>query len=183
LSVPEALRLRLAGALRFALSIGVCAGVALLARLPLGAPPEESAIRLAWRTARGRIEVCRAPTEMELAQLPRHMRPPETCTETALDYRLRVEVDGALRLDRVLQPGGLRRTRPLTVEATLPVPPGAHRLSVTFEPVPPRDLDERSANGLAAVPVFRLETEARVAAGRILLLTLDERERLALRGG
>lgn len=180
--MPEALRPRLLGALRFAASAALCTGVALLARLPLGEPPEASA-RLAWRTARGRIEICRAPTESELAQLPQHMRPPETCTETALDYRLRVEVDGALRLDRVVAPGGLRRTRPLAVEATIPVSPGAHRLAVSFEPVPPKDLDEGSASDLAALPVYRLETEARVTAGRILLLTLDERERLALRGG
>jgi len=174
---------RLAALARFALSVGICVGVALLARLPLGEPPEASAIRLAWRTARGRIEICRAPTEAEIGQLPKHMRPPETCTETALDYRLRVAVDGEPRLDRVLEPGGLRRTRPLTVEATIPVPSGAHRLTVTFEPLPPGDLDERPADVLADLPRYDLETEVVVAPGRILLLTLDERERLALRGG
>lgn len=173
----------LASALRFAVAVGICVGVALLARLPLGEPEEASAIRLAWRTARGRIEICRAPTDAEIGQLPRHMRPPETCTETALDYRLRVSVDGAPRLDRVLEPGGLRRTRPLTVEATLPVPSGAHRLTVTFEPWPPEDLDERSADVLADLPRYELDSEVVVAPGRILLLTLDERERLALRGG
>lgn len=181
--MPERRPTLLASLLRFAVAVGICGGVALLARLPLGEPEEASAIRLAWRTARGRIEICRAPTEAEIGQLPQHMRPPETCTETALDYRLRVSVDGEPRLDRILEPGGLRRTRPLTVEATLPVPSGAHRLTVTFEPWPPEDLDERSADVLADLPRYELDSEVVVAPGRILLLTLDERERLALRGG
>ncbi len=170
-------------ALRFAVTVGLFVGVALLARLPLGEASAESALRIALRTAHGRIQICRAPTAAEVGQLPVHMRPPETCTETALDYRLRVTIDGMLRLDRRVQPGGLRRTRPLAVEATLPTEPGRHRLALSFVPEPPATLADAERAELDQLPRIDFDAEVELAPGRILLFTLDGHGQPVLRSG
>ena len=63
-------------ALQLAVALGILLGVEALAHLPLGRPAEGAAIRLAVRTAAGKIEICRDVSPEELAQLPIHMRQP-----------------------------------------------------------------------------------------------------------
>jgi hypothetical protein len=173
--VPEKLPIArlLAG---LALALAVMAAVSALAHLPVGAARSDAALRVALRTARARVEVCRDLTAAELAALPAHMRQPRTCAETAVDYRLTVSVDGAPRLERRLAHRGVRRTRPLVAEELLPLPAGAHRVRVTLEPLDPPPGAENLPR-----PVFDQSLE--FAAGRIRLLAYDDDTGLRLDGG
>ncbi|MFN7940380.1 MAG: hypothetical protein U0X73_02180 [Thermoanaerobaculia bacterium] len=120
-----------------ALAAALVAAVGALAHMPLGAPATAAALRLALRAEHAKIEICRDLTESELAQLPAHMRQRRQCQETAIDYRLRVTIDGTSRLEREVRHKGVRRTRPLAVEEQLEIPPGRHDVEVEFRPVPP----------------------------------------------
>jgi hypothetical protein len=140
--------------------------IAAIAHLPVGEPAPGSALRLALRTAAARVEVCRDRTAAELAALPAHMRQVRVCTETAVDYRLTVALDGVSRLDRRVEHRGVRRTRPLAVDAELPVSAGHHRVEVDFLPIDP------PAEAAATLPAPRFDAEVDFAAGRVVLLSL-----------
>lgn len=161
-------------ALRAVVSVALMAATALLARAPIGEPASDAELRVALATAHGRIEICRTPSEQELAALPAHMRAQRICEETAPDYRLAIAVDGEPRLDRRVVPQGVRRTRPLAVDAALRLPAGRHRVAVEFAPVPlDHPLDGEAAGAFERLPDARLDAELDFAPGRILLVTLD----------
>jgi len=174
--VAEVARL-LRAALRLALPLALMAVIATLAHLPVGAPPEGAALRLALRTAAARVEVCRDRSAQELAALPAHMRQVRVCEETAVDYRLRVAIDGAVRLDRRVTHRGVRRTRPLVVDVDLPVAPGERLLEVEFLPVDP------PAEAVASLPAATFAARVDFAPGRIQLLALAADGRLQLPAG
>lgn len=159
-----------------ALALAAMAGVTALAHLPVGAERSDAALRVALRTARARVEICRELTAAELAALPAHMRQPRTCAETAVDYRLSVTIDGAPRLDRRLAHRGVRRTRPLVAEEQLALPAGAHRVRVTFEPLDPPP-------GAEDLPRPAFDRSLEFAAGRVRLLAYDDDTGLHLDGG
>ena len=112
----------------------ILAATALLSHWPAGRPAQSSELRLAMRSAIARLEHCRERTADELAALPAHLRAPRVCSETAIDYRIVVLIDGEIRLDRVVRHGGVRRTRPLTIDRALAVEPGRHSVDIRFEP-------------------------------------------------
>lgn len=170
---PRAVLRALAG---LAIALAAMGGISALAHLPVGAEPRGAALRLALRTARARIEVCRDRSAAELAALPAHMRQPRLCEETAVDYRLRLVLDGVVRADRRVTHSGIRRTRPLVVDELLPVAAGAHRLEVAFTPVDP------PAAGAEALPRPTFEGTVDFPAGRIRLLALGADGALELRG-
>jgi hypothetical protein len=161
--------------------------IAALSRLPLGEPPEHGVLRLSWRMVGAAVRICRPYTEEERRTIPQHMqRQGEVCDQTVLPYRLRLWVDGQVRLDAVVRPGGLREDRPLFVLEDLALPPGPRALRVEFAPteaVPeagaghddPRALARQAA--VRAAARYELEASVQMRSGRILLLDLDERER------
>lgn len=163
-------------ALRVVVPLAMMSAVAAIAHLPVGEPASGSALRLALRTAAARVEVCRDRTAAELAALPAHMRQVRICTETAVDYRLTVAVDGAARLDRRVEHRGVRRTRPLAVDAELPVAAGRHRVTVDFLPIDP------PAEAAATLPAPRFDAEVDFAAGRVVLLSLGAKGELGVLG-
>jgi hypothetical protein len=145
-----------------------------IAHLEIGQPPTDAGLRLSLRTALARIEVCRDRSPEELAALPAHMRQPRLCRETAINYRLKVLVDGNERLARIVTHRGIRRTRPLVVDELLTLPPGQHDLAVTFQAVP--HAEESAASGgipTGALPDYALERSVRFETGRIRLLRLE----------
>ncbi len=174
--MPEAARL-LRLALRLAVPLALMAALSTLAHLPVGAPPEGAALRLALRTAAARVEICRDRTADELAALPAHMRQARVCEETAIDYRLRVAIDGDVVLDRRVTHRGVRRTRPLVVDVDLPVAPGGRLLEVEFLPVDP------PADAAGSLPAATFAESVDFAPGRIRLLALEADGRLRLRAG
>lgn len=170
--MPELVR----WALRVAVPLALVSAIAAIAHLPVGEPAPGSALRLALRTAAARVEVCRDRTAAELAALPAHMRQPRICTETAVDYRLTVAIDGVARLERTIEHRGVRRTRPLTVDAELPVGAGRHRVAVDFLPIDP------PAEAAATLPAPRFDAEVDFAAGRVALLSLAPNGELGIVG-
>lgn len=172
---------RVAGA---AVALLVVVLVAAAGRAPwLGGGPARSVLRLSWRVAAPRAEVCRELGAEELEELPVHMRREEICEGRVLPYRLRVLVDGTVRADAELRPSGAREDRPLYVFRELELEPGAHRITVTFE----RDsLPEGASRGSGddRRPPRRLSFRRtlRLAAGEVALVThRPEDEGLVLR--
>jgi hypothetical protein len=173
--VPELARWGIR-ALRVAVPLALIGAIAAIAHLPVGEPAPGSALRLALRTAAARVEVCRDRTAAELAALPAHMRQVRVCTETAVDYRLSVAIDGVARLDRRVEHRGVRRTRPLAVDAELPLAAGRHRVTVDFLPIDP----PAEAAGTLPAPTFDAEVE--FAPGRVALLSLAASGELGIVG-
>lgn len=143
---------------RIAAAVGVTlflAGlIALGSSFPLpGDPPSDGILRLDWRLRGEEAGGCLRPTAEELAELPAHMRNPDACVGGLPPYRLRVWVDGEIRLHDTIRAGGIRQDRPLTVYDEIPLAPGRRHVRIEFapeaasapdpRPSPPADPDSR----------------------------------------
>jgi hypothetical protein len=123
-----------------ALAAAATAAVAALSQVPYTPEPgPEALLRLSWRARGERVEICRQLSAEELEALPRHMRQERICEGSTAQYRLRVEVDGERRVDEPVQGSGEPQVRPLYVYRELPLPPGTHRIGITFERVGPAE--------------------------------------------
>ena len=171
---------------------GVAGGAAVLALLRLGSLAPYTAerdvgaiVRLAWRARGERVRDCRRSTPDEMAKLPAHMRQAEVCEGRILPYRLVVELDGAAAVSQLIHGAGAREDRPLYVFQELVMPPGTHRivLSFTREGTPPAD--STTTSGALATPArLTLDTTVTIGSRRVVLVTYDEeRERLVVRDG
>lgn len=163
---------------RGAFSLVLLAGIAALGQIPLGRPSGQAVVRLALRSTKTRIEVCRHPSEAELAALPAHMRRSEICDWVAPPYRLHVAIDGRQMLDRIVDAGGLKADRPRTVDAEVTLAPGRVRLEVRYEP---RDPPAEPAGAL--LPTYRLDEVVDLEADRVTLVQLDDRRGLLVYRG
>ena len=165
-------------AIQTAATLGMLLGVEALAHLPLGKPAAGAAIRLAIRTAAGKIEICRDVAADELAKLPLHMRQPRICEERPVAYRLTLRVDGVTVHDVRAERRGLRSDRPLVIDDLVAVPAGGHDLAVSLEPEVPPGTPAEVAAGL---PRGQLERTVLLPAGRVALVTWDDAAGLAVR--
>lgn len=139
-------------------------------------PTDEALVRLSWRASSRPVEECRTASAEELAALPVHMRRETICERRHAPFRLHVRLDGKPERDVVIEPAGATGDRPLYVFEELPVPPGPHRLSVTFEE---ERAGERAATQAGAL---RLDASIEIAPDEIALITLDASgERLVVR--
>ena len=120
---------------RIMVPVVMMALLAFLARVPLGTPATEGAIRLAWRMVGERIQVCRDYTASELEKLPKHMLRQQHCQNTLLGYGLQVKIDGEEKMFRDVLPSGARADRPLYVNEQFLLAPGTYELEVNFEPL------------------------------------------------
>lgn len=108
-------------------------GIAWLSQVPFSSVASDQALlRLAWRARPERIEHCVTQSPEALAALPPHMRQTTICEGVSASYRLEVRRDDALVAGQVVEPGGLRRDRPLYVFLEVPVPAGDANLSIRF---------------------------------------------------
>jgi hypothetical protein len=171
---------------------GVLGGAAVLGLLrlasfvPYTAERDVGAIvRLAWRARGERVRDCRRRTPEELAKLPPHMRQEEVCEGRLLPYRLVLTLDGAPTVDRLIHGAGAREDRPLYVYEDVAVPPGAHRIAVSFTREGTVPGDSAAVGGALATPArLSLDTAISLGSRRILLVTYDEeREQLVVRDG
>ncbi|GEM_PF-1648889 len=124
---------------RIAAAVGVTlflAGlIALGSSFPLpGDPPSDGLLRLDWRLRGEEAGGCLRPTAQELAELPPHMRNPDACVGGLPPYRLRVWVDGEIRLQDTIRAGGIRQDRPLTVYDEVSLTPGRRHVRIEFAP-------------------------------------------------
>jgi hypothetical protein len=188
----RALRWSLGGAVATAAT----AVVAALSQVPYTPEPgPEALLRLSWRARGERVEVCRELSAEELEALPQHMRQERVCEGATARYRLRVEVDGERRVDEPVQGSGELQVRPLYVYRELALPPGRHRIGISFERVGPAEPEagEHEEDGAedeaetpdrrareAAVPRrLELQRAVELRPREVLLVTYDpERRRL-----
>lgn len=77
-------------------------------------------------------EHCRKLTDEDKAKLPPHMRTNEICERGRASVRLRVAVDGAVRLERAYVPKGLRGDGPSIAVEHVALTPGSHTITVAI---------------------------------------------------
>lgn len=137
---------------------------------------EEAMIRLTWRAPGERVEECRPLTEEERAGLPVHMQPEEVCEGRLVPYVLSMAVDGEAVLSDTLHGAGAREDRPIYVHREMRVPPGTHRLFVSFE----RAAEGSSENEVpeAVSPIRALETRIDLGSREVLVVTYDPERRV-----
>jgi hypothetical protein len=122
---------------RWALAVVVSAGASLgmvrASAAPVSLRRVESArLRLSWSARPERIEVCRTLSAAELAQREEHMRQRVECDGRFATYSLRVESEGRVLQQSIVQGAGLRHDRPLFLIREIDMPSGAHHLRITF---------------------------------------------------
>jgi hypothetical protein len=157
-----------------AVAIGLTIAMAALSRVPYRTSSDDHAlIRLSWRTPGAFVNECRTPTPEELASLPVHMRRDQVCEGRILPNRLRVTLNGDLIIDEAVRAAGAREDRPLYVFREIAVPPGEHRVHLTW-----------GVEGASAQLPQTLDSVVRLAPGEITLFTYDvDRRALVVRGG
>ena len=112
------------------------AGIAWLSQVPYTVHGEDTGmLRLSWRVAGETLEECRPVDAAEAGASPEHMTQEEICQERVPPHRLRLEVEGRTKVDRVMEPGGMRSDRPFFIQEDLLLEPGkAHDVRVSFGP-------------------------------------------------
>lgn len=156
--------------------VAVVAGVVLLLGIAFlgrgtAAGSDDGILRLNWRLSGQSEKVCTTLGSDATKNLPAHMKAPESCRYTMLSYRLMLKVDGKPTVEEIVKPGGFRHDRPLYVTHDLKLPPGRHRVELSFEPE--KDVPARK---------FSLDTEVNIAEGRIALVYMaSEQDRLLVK--
>ncbi|MFT5434437.1 MAG: hypothetical protein ACI9OJ_005150 [Myxococcota bacterium] len=155
--------------------VGLVLTLALAAgsRVPWNAHPSQDAqLVLSWRAVSDSRDLCREPTEEDLAGLPSHMRPDRICEESLAEYQLTLTLDGVLLVDRVVRPAGARGDRPIYVLERIPVASGTHRIEVEFVPIESAsDSAPNSDSGESAG--IELDQTADFESGQVVLVTRD----------
>ena len=165
-----------------ALSLGA---MALLSAAPVRNEDSDSArLRLSWSARPERIETCRVLSKKELEETEEHMRQRVECEGKFATYALNVFVDEKLVHESVVRGAGFRNDRPIYLLREISVPPGNHRIRVSFNRREKTDNDaaafeEEAASeqdsGLFAGRAQReaVEHERRARAAIPAQLTLD----------
>ena len=184
---------------------GTALGLVLLTLVSAAPLPfntsEAARLRLSWTARPQRIEVCRTLSAEELAARPEHMRQRVECDGRFASYTLRVEMDDRAIGESIIRGGGLRHDRPIFLLREYQVPPGAHRMRITFtrrerietreedesarSAVPDadtglyagraaREVAERGRRDRAAIPArLELDTTVTLAPREVALITFD----------
>ena len=108
-------------------------------------------------------EKCRTRTPEELAKLPAHMRTAVDCDRRRRDVRIRLDIDGKTRLDRLYKGGGVWHDGPIFVYEKFPLPPGKHAFDWTLAEEP-------------SGTTFKRKNDADLRPGRMTLLELDSKQ-------
>jgi coenzyme F420-reducing hydrogenase delta subunit/Pyruvate/2-oxoacid:ferredoxin oxidoreductase delta subunit len=110
-----------------------CAGIlAWGSDRPYASPPLSSQLVVSFKHPGRAGEHCRKVSPEEKAKLPLHMQRDEICERTRGQVRLKVEVDGAVVLERRFEPRGLRADGNSIALEHLPIEPGSHNVRVSI---------------------------------------------------
>ena len=159
---------------RAVLTVALLGGVIVLGQIPWGNAGEEAALRVALRTVRGKIEICRELSEEEKRTLPIHMQGTRNCDTLPITYRLRITIGGREMADELVQPGGMRRDRPHNVDQEFSVSPGEQEVVVLFEPQPPPDPSPEAEAAMGDLPTYELRRALQLEADRVTLIYLND---------
>jgi hypothetical protein len=99
---------------------------------PYSAPPIASQLVVSFKHPGRAGEHCRKVPPEEKAKLPLHMQRDEICERSRGQVRLKIEVDGAVVLERHFEPRGLRSDGNSIALEHLPIEPGTRRVSVSI---------------------------------------------------
>lgn len=163
-----------------ALAIAALAALVLLSGVPWRSSDSDAVeLRLSWRIPAPSYRQCRPPTEAELSGVLPHMRPSEVCTDTAIPYRLTIQLNGDTLHSEPVERSG-PRVRTITIYRKFPISPGSHSLNVALLPELPPDM-ERLDGAADAPPDLAMTLRAEVSAGpgEVVLVSLDEDGRLS----
>jgi hypothetical protein len=158
-------------------------GIAWLSQMPVASDTSDQALlRLAWRARPERIERCVTPSPEALAALPPHMRQTTICEGINASYRLEVRLGDATVVERLVEPGGLRRDRPLYVFLEIPIPAGDAHLGIQFVRVQDASGDgddDAGGEGLTeAVPrSLRWDERLHFAPGQVRVVSYNPERR------
>ena len=168
---------------------------------------EAARLRLSWTARPQRIEICRTLSAEELAARPEHMRQRVECDGRFASYTLRVEVDDRAVGESIVRGGGLRHDRPIFLLREYELPPGTHRMRISFtrrerieareeEAAPSavpdadtglyagraaREVAERGRRDRAAIPPrLELDTTVTLAPREVALITFDPERKVFL---
>jgi hypothetical protein len=134
-------------ATRWVLAV-IVAALSLAAMVFLSAAPVRSEdgnsarLRLSWSARPERIETCRVLSKKELEETEEHMRQRVQCEGKFATYALEVFVDERLVHQSVVRGAGLRNDRPIYLLREISVPPGMHRIRISFNRREKADNDE-----------------------------------------
>ena len=168
-----------------AAAVAVTFGISGLSRMPVASSTSDQALlRLAWRARPERIERCVTQSPDALAALPPHMRQATRCEGVSATYRLEVRHNDRIVAERLVEPGGLRRDRPLYVFLEIPVPAGEANLGIGFVRVGgsvgnASDDEGESRDALReAVPAsLRWDKRLHFAPGQVRVISYDPERR------
>lgn len=123
--------------LHFVAATFIASAIAFLtllgSRVGYGGPPQHGAELVVSFKHPGRTgEHCRKLSEEEKQKMPPHMRREEICERGRAPVRLKVEVDGAVRVSSTTRPEGLRSDGPSIGVETIALPPGEHRVALSI---------------------------------------------------
>jgi len=140
---------------------GMAVGIALLSLQPLpGGEVPDGVLLLDWRLRGEETGTCLRAPEAELERLPVHMRSQDACLGELPPYRLVLEIDGSVIVDREVRGGGFRGDRPLTVFREVQIEPGRREIHARFF----------REDGDAEAIELEVREMVEVEAGRVLLL-------------
>ncbi len=123
----------LAGVAATLLALLIVVGVGVVSDLGYAAPELDGSQLVVSFKHPGMIsENCREISEEEQAKQPAHMRKDKICDRARSPVRLRVSVDGELRLDRAYPPSGIWSDGPSVAIEPIPIAPGERRVEVAL---------------------------------------------------
>jgi ferredoxin len=115
------------------LALLLAAGLGAANQLPYHTTPPRSSELVVTFTHPGAVgEHCHVLSEEEKAKLPPHMRRDQICERRRAPVRLRVRVDGQLRVQRAYPPSGLWGDGNSVAIERIPVSPGEHDVEVAI---------------------------------------------------
>lgn len=169
-----------------AAAVAVAVGITWLSRMPVASNTSGQALlRLAWRARPERIEHCVTQSPDALAARPPHMRQTTICEGISATYRLEVRHDDQIVAERLVEPGGLRRDRPLYVFLEIPIPAGEAKLGIGFARVEEsrgdrqgdKDSERRDALREAVPAALRWDQRLHFAPGQVRVISYDPERR------
>lgn len=109
-------------------------GFLLLSRMPFHmSSSHESALIVTFRSAASASEVCRPATADELAKMLPHMRREKICERSRPQTRMRINIDGTERLNKLYKPLGLNSDGVTVAFENIGLNAGLHEVEILMK--------------------------------------------------
>ena len=133
ISLPSRFLNRIIG---FLFSVLFCLIIAYIPNIAYQFNGDSSFLRLSWRLAGQKIEVCKKTNFNKLKKIPKHMRNPSgVCVSKSINYNLLLKIDNKTIIDRIYLHHGLKGDGAIFVLMDIPVSSGLKNISLSFLPI------------------------------------------------